>query len=257
MRALINDVLGKTVSENGRQGLYRDPLTGFALAGDPLFVELKRAVGTSHLLPSDILAGAKSVAAFFIPFSKELVEANKKAPNVAREWAEAYIETNRLISLCCKRLAEALAAKGVKTNWQQPTHNFDPKKLISFWSHKHVAYICGLGTFGLHHMLITAAGCAGRVGSIVLDHPIEITPRPETHSCLFYSCGNCLACVRYCPTGALTRDGLDKQKCYQHCLEADAYYSDLSVCDVCGKCATGPCAVREQVKHARAAAPLC
>ncbi len=246
MKELINDVLVRTVSEKGRQGLCRGPLTGFARAEDPLFGELKRAVGTSHLLPTDILAGAQSVAAFFIPFSKELVEINKKHVYVAREWAEAYIDTNRLISLCCEKLAEALAAEGVKTNWQQPTHNFDPEKLISFWSHKHVAYICGLGTFGLHHMLITAAGCAGRVGSIVLDRPIDPTPRPEKHNCLFHSGGQCLYCVRNCPTGALTRDGLDKQKCYERCLAVDAYYSELGVCDVCGKCATGPCAVREQ-----------
>lgn len=248
MKALINDVLSKAISDYGRQGLYRAPLTGFARADDPLFGELKRAVGPGHLLPSDILAGAKSVAAFFIPFSKDLVEVNKKHPYVAREWAEAYIETNRLISLCCERLAEALAAEGVKTSWQQPTHNFDPKKLISFWSHKHVAYICGLGAFGLHHMLITAAGCAGRVGSIVLDCPVEPTPRPETQYCLFYSAGKCLACVRNCPTGALTQDGLDKHKCYEHLLEVDAYYSDLGVCDVCGKCATGPCASRTEVE---------
>lgn len=248
MKVLINNVLCKVISDHGGQGLYRAPLTGFARADDPLFGELKQAVGPGQLLPSDILAGAKSVAAFFIPFSKELVEINKKHPYVAREWAEAYIETNRLISLCCEKLAEALAAVGVKTSWQQPTHNFDPEKLVSFWSHKHVAYICGLGTFGLHHMLITAAGCAGRIGSIVLDRALEPTPRPATHYCLFYSAGKCLACVRNCPPGALTRDGLDKHKCYERLLEVDAHYSDLGVCDVCGKCATGPCASRTGVE---------
>lgn len=245
MEDLFNDVLCKTISETGGRSLYLRPLVGFARADDPLFGELKQAVGTGHLLPSDILPGAKSVAAFFIPFSKELVEVNKRHPFVAREWAEAYIDTNRLISLCCEMLAEAAAAKGVKSAWQQPTYNFDPEKLVSFWSHKHVAYICGLGTFGLHHMLITAAGCAGRIGSIVLDHPIAPTHRPEMQNCLFHSGGKCLACVRNCPTGALTREGLDKHKCYECLLEVDAFYSDLGVCDVCGKCATGPCAVRE------------
>jgi hypothetical protein len=36
-----------------------------------------------------------------------------------------------------------------------PTHNFDEKKLISDWSHKHIGFIAGLGKFGLHQMLIT------------------------------------------------------------------------------------------------------
>lgn len=244
MKTLINDMLCQVVADNGKHGFYREPLTGFARADDPLFGALKKAVGQGHLLPADVLDGAKSVVSFFIPFSVGLVEANKKHPYVAREWAEAYIETNRLIGLCCARLAEALAAKGVRANWQQPTHNFDPVELISFWSHKHVAYICGLGTFGLHQMLITATGCAGRIGSIVLDRTLDPTPRPERHNCLFYSAGKCLACARNCPTGALTRDGLDKRKCYERLLEVDAYYSDLGVCDACGKCATGPCAVK-------------
>lgn len=244
MKALIYDVLCKTIAENGGADLYRDPLTGFAGADDPLFGELKQVVGPGHLLPADILPGAKSVAAFFIPFSKELVDANKKHPFVAREWAEAYIETNRLISLCCERLAAAAAAEGVKSGWQQPTHNFDPENLVSFWSHKHVAYICGLGAFGLHHMLITAAGCAGRIGSIVLDRPLAPTPRQEMPGCLFDGGEKCLACVRSCPTGALTREGLDNRKCYTRLLEVDATYSDLGLCDVCGKCATGPCAIR-------------
>jgi hypothetical protein len=103
MEDLIKDVLCRTISENGGRSLYRRPLVGFARADDPLFGELKRVVGTGHQLPADILPGAQSVAAFFIPFSKELVEVNKKHTYVAREWAEAYIETNRLISLCCER----------------------------------------------------------------------------------------------------------------------------------------------------------
>jgi len=41
----------------------------------------------------------------------------------------------------------------------------------------------------------------------------------------------------------LTVDGLDKPACYRRLLEVDARYEDLGVCDVCGKCATGPCAV--------------
>ncbi len=247
MKTLINDVLCQTVADHGNKGFYRKPLTGFARADDPLFGALKKAVGPGHLLPTDVLTGARSVAAFFIPFSRELVAINKKHPYVAREWAEAYIETNRLIRLCCERLGEALAKEGVTVNWQQPTHNFDPEELVSFWSHKHVAYICGLGTFGLHHMLITDAGCAGRIGSIVLDRALDPAPRPQGHNCLFYSTGKCLACVRNCPVGALTRDGLDKRKCYERLLAVDAYYGDLGVCDACGKCATGPCAVRDGV----------
>ncbi|MCL6635907.1 MAG: epoxyqueuosine reductase, partial [Peptococcaceae bacterium] len=156
MKEFIESLICQTVAGARGKTSYRRPLVGFARADDPLFKELKKAVGPDHFLPSDILPGAAAVVAFFVPFTGELVEKNKKHPYVCREWAEAYIETNRLISLCCERLGRELAARGVKAAWQQPTHNFDPEKLVSFWSHKHEAYICGLGTFGLHHMLITA-----------------------------------------------------------------------------------------------------
>lgn len=245
MKKFIEALIFETVSEAKGKTSYRKPLVGFARADDPLFNELKTAVGPGHLSPADILPEAATVAAFFVPFQKELVETNRRDAYVSREWAEAYIETNSLISLCCERLGEELAARGVKAAWQQPTHNFDPEKLVSFWSHKHVGYICGLGTFGLHHMLITPYGCAGRLGSLVIDRPLAPDPRPESYYCIYHRQGQCLACVKKCPTGALTPEGLDKHKCYGHLLEVDAYYDDLGLCDVCGRCATGPCAVLE------------
>ncbi|HUW64932.1 MAG TPA: epoxyqueuosine reductase [Spirochaetia bacterium] len=243
MKDFIEQSIMQVVTQAAGKTAYRQPLVGFARADDPLFRELKKAVGPGHLLPQDLLPEAVSVLAFFLPFHKELVETNKKHPYVAREWAEAYIETNRLISHCCEVLGEKLAARGVKTAWQQPTHNFDPEKLVSFWSHKHVAFVCGLGTFGLNHLLITPAGCAGRLGSLVTDHSLPPSPRPAGHNCLYYRQETCLTCVKRCPTGALTPGGLDKQKCYGHLLQVDAHFCDLGTCDVCGKCATGPCAV--------------
>lgn len=244
MKNIIESTICETVAAAAGKTSYRKPLVGFAGAGDPLFNELKKAVGPGHLLPRDILPEAAAVAAFFVPFTRELVETNRKHTYVSREWAEAYIETNTLISLCCERLGEELSSRGVKAAWQQPTHNFDPAQLISYWSHKHAAFISGLGTFGLHHMLITPLGCAGRLGSIVFDRPVTPTPRPASHSCLYHLEGKCKACVKICPAGALTPEGLDKQKCYRRLLEVDTHYGDLDLCDVCGKCATGgPCAV--------------
>lgn len=244
MQELIKQIIADTVARAKGATAYREPLVGFARADDPLFKELKKAVGPGHLLPGDILPGATSVVAFFVPFTRELVKLNRKHPYVAREWAVAYIETNRLISLCCQRLVDELTNRGIKAAWQKPTHNFDPELLISHWSHKHVAYICGLGTFGLHHMLITPRGCAGRVGSLVMDLPLEASRRPDVENCLYKRAGKCLACVKICPAGALSQQGLDKKLCYLRLLEVDTHYKDLDVCDVCGKCATGgPCSL--------------
>lgn len=243
MKKIIENSINNYVNNYGEIPGYREPLIGYAGAGDPGFRRLRDVVGPGHLLPEDILPGARTVVAFFLPFKEDLSRINRDHNYVAPEWADAYVRTNQLITGICEKTSALLAEKGIKAAWQQPTHNFDPVKLVSFWSHKHIAYLCGLGTFGLHHMLITAAGCSGRLGSLVIDHELPPSPRPGTEFCLYKRNGKCLHCVNSCPTGALTAQGLDKPKCYQRLLEVDAYYSDLGYCDVCGKCATGPCAV--------------
>ncbi len=56
-----------------------------------------------------------------------------------------------------------------------------------------------------------------------------------------------MACVARCPVGALTEDGLDKRRCYERLLQVADGFRDLGVVDVCGKCATGPCAFESAV----------
>ena len=78
---------------------YRPPLVGFADVADPRFAQLREIVEPTHWLPSDLLPGARSVVAFFLPFAEEIVQANRAHPHdVAREWAVAYVETNALIT---------------------------------------------------------------------------------------------------------------------------------------------------------------
>jgi len=243
MQQFIREFIEDVVHRYRGNTAYRTPLVGFARADDPGFARLKEVVAPNHLLPDDLLPGARSVVAFFVPFTGELVALHRRHPFVSREWAEAYIETNSLIDHICHVLSETLRARGVRAAWQKPTHNFDPVALTSFWSHKHVAYLCGLGTFGVHQMLITKAGCAGRLGSLVIDADLPVTPLPSREYCLERRSKNCAACVRLCPSGALRRDGLDKQRCYQHLLDVDSQFHDLGLCDVCGECATGPCAL--------------
>lgn len=247
VKEIIRNTLDKVIKQSQLEKgtIYRTPLIGYARADDPLFRQLKTTVSVNHLLPSELLPEAEAVVAFFVPFTKELADQNHRHPYVAKSWAVAYVETNALISLCCETLAQKLSIYGVKAVWQKPTHNFDPVKLCSQWSHKHVAQICSLGSFGLHQMLITPSGCSGRFGSLVLDFPLSPSPRrQEIQLCQFYLNGTCTICIKKCPSGALTKEGLDSQKCYSYLLEVDSFYSELGLCDVCGKCATcGPCAV--------------
>jgi len=251
LEELIAAVVRDEVSCAATETRYREPLVGFAAAADERFHMLREVVEPTHLLPVDLLPAAGSVISFFVPFGEAIVKANRKrGSEVAREWAVAYVETNRLIDRIAGRLISELAARGVDAAAEPATHNWDPETLASRWSHKSVAAIAGLGSFGLHHMLITDSGCAGRFGGVVTTAELEPTSRPGSPAverCRYLHDGNCEVCVKRCPAGALTRAGLDKHRCYERLLLVAAGFPDRGMTDVCGKCATGPCALRPAV----------
>ncbi len=239
----ISDVVDDWVRRGVCKNTWREPLVAAASAANPLFPKLREAVGPEHAMPEDLLQGARSVMVFFLPFQGWVGKENDEARGVsARSWAESYVVTNRLIVAINDRLTEMLEAMGYLAAPTPPTHNFDQEKLVSGWSHKHIATIAGLGTFGHNHLLITPSGCCGRLGSLVTTMPLAATPRPDRENCLVKSGQKCHACVSKCRYGALFKTHFDRQACYRQCLVNDAHFRDLPLTDVCGKCACGvPC----------------
>ena len=223
-------------SRNGFLPCWRKPLVGFAAAGDPLFAEMKNAVRSSHALPQDLLPGAETVVAYFLPFEKEIPRSNREGTHASRKWAAAYVATNQLIVDLNDHLAALLAQSGWRTSVLPPTHNFKPEELVSDWSHKHVAFIAGLGKFGRHQMLITERGCCGRFGSVVTDAVLWSTPRPAGEFCLHRAGRSCSVCVEKCVVAALGEDKFDRHRCYAVLLENVALHHREGYADVCGKC---------------------
>ncbi len=263
-RGIIQDTVTSMAVNHGGATAYREPVFGYAKADDHAWRELRDSHVPGHVLPSEMLAGARSVAVFFLPFARNVVLANARAGVCADEWAMAYVETNALLASMCAAIQSRLEAAGIRASWQQPTHNYDPALLRSTWSHKSVAVIAGIGAIGLHQMLITASGCAGRVSSIVLDadvcsdlshdrgferpagaghDPAEAT---RARYCGFFAEKPCTTCIRRCPVSAISENGVDKEACQRHLNEVSAYFAGKGTvpgkADVCGKCATGPCA---------------
>ena len=222
---------------------WRSPLVAVAGADDPLIGELPRIGDPEHSAPRDLLASARSVIVFFIPFQKWVGEENDASGFfAAQSWAESYVATNDCIAAVNLHIEDCLRQAGHLAATTPATHNFDEKKLISKWSHKHLAYAAGLGTFGQNRLLITEAGCCGRLGSLVTSMDLPPSRRPPREFCLLKAGRRCSACVSKCVYGALGEDGFDRHACYRQLLANDAYYSDLPLVDVCGKCACGvPC----------------
>ena len=256
VRFVRSFVLSYTQRGGVRTG-YRDPLVGFASARDPLFGTIaERQPG--HMLPSELLDNAASVVSCFIPFSPETAESNLHGERCSREWVYAYSETNTLIEELNRALSAELGRFGIRCRGIDPTHEFDRKTLTSRWSHRHAAFVAGLGTLGVHNLLITERGCCGRLGSMIVDRTLSPTKRPGVHCCLYFHNGSCLRCVERCTFGALSlhevgdAEGVrfDRHRCYEVCLENAATYRETGLADICGKCAVGvPCAVANPVRE--------
>jgi epoxyqueuosine reductase QueG len=216
---------------------WRDPLVAIISASDPTLMKLKEVVDPEHAIPSDLLPDAKSVVVFFLPFRPELGLENARCkPYASRSWAQAYVETNSLIQSINEHMKTCFKHAGYDAATTPATHNFDEEKLVSRWSHKHIGYLAGLGTFGKNHLLITRAGCCGRLGSLVTSMPLPATPKMTEESCLEKRGLLCRSCVSACRFGALRSKGFDRRACYAQCLRNDAHYSYLPLVDVCGKC---------------------
>jgi epoxyqueuosine reductase QueG len=198
-------------------------------------------VARDHLLPNDLLPKAKAVIVFFLPFTKAIAVENHRGRRPAHSWGVAYEVTNRLIEVICQRLREHLREAGYRAEVTPATHNFDEKRLISRWSHKHVGYLAGLGRFGVNAQLITPSGCAGRLGSLVTDAPLQDSPLVHTRELCLYKRGKtCLICKDRCPVGAVTMDGIDRPVCWRR-LKTNLSVSETLAgreitTHVCGKC---------------------
>jgi epoxyqueuosine reductase QueG len=245
LRELITETVCSVVADADTVTPYRTPLVGFASARDPRFGDLNLHIGPCQMLPTDLLPEARTVISYFVPFGEQVVEANRsRRSRVATEWAVAYIETNALLVRVCEALSRTLEGLGYRAAAEPPTGKFDRKTLKSCWSHKSVAVIAGLGTFGLHHMVITEAGCAGRFGSLVTNAEIAPGPRSVRQYCAHLRGETCEDCVSMCPVGALDGEGkINTGICWDRCTAVADRIGGEQRAEVCGKCAVGRCAL--------------
>jgi epoxyqueuosine reductase QueG len=228
---------------------WREPVIGVADAEDALFVQLKEIIGPSHAMPSDIVPGARSVISYFIPFSENIVESNLPGEESSREWDYANIETNQLLLDLNRFLCAEIETMGFHASLLPPTYNYDEEKLISDWSHKSAAFIAGIGTFGIHHVLITTKGCCGRLGSVITDMELTPTPRPKREYCLYKYNGSCGRCIEKCVNHAFDREEkkvkYDRKKCNEQIYGKWIPQYPIGAGDACGKCMCGvPCSLK-------------
>ncbi len=110
-----------------------------------------------------------------------------------------------------------------------------------------MAYVSGLGTFGLAGGLITSRGQAVRFGSVIINAVIPATPRPYSGPfayCLHFNGDDCAECAVRCPAGSVSVQGRDKTACVRQLDRTESYIKQTYGFDGygCGLCQTGlPC----------------
>ncbi len=108
------------------------------------------------------------------------------------------------------------------------------KKPFAFFSHKHAAYLAGLGSFGQNNVLLTKEfGPRVRFTSIFTTAEIEGSPINNNDLCT-----RCLACVKECPVNAVKEEGdfpppVDKITCAQRSKKLRKEFR--SPCGICIK----------------------
>ncbi len=254
MKSEIEGIIKKYVEQypeiKNVQTRWYEPLIFYADANDEMFNILKEAVSKTHALPKDLMPDGQTVVAYFLPFDVSVVRSNIEERECSKIWATAYIETNQLIWDLNNHIKSGLEKSGYKSNIIPATHNFNEEKLMSDWSHRHVAYVAGMGTFGINNMLITDKGCCGRIGTFITDMKLKPTERKNSENCLYKHSNICRKCIGRCVNDALTDRGFDRFKCYEMCLYNDSFHSDIEgIADVCGKCLVYvPCSTRNPIK---------
>ncbi len=224
--------------------IYENPIFAFGDAQDPYFMKLKdpEAIGSHFRLPQEWLPQANTVISFFLPYTAIVKDSNsedKKWPS--DQWLHGRFEGQKLLNRLALYLQTELKKAGYLSIIPSSDENFWSKKkadgasFTSNWSERHVAYVCGLGTFGLSKGLITSKGMAGRFGSIVTD--AILSPSKREYDNFDQYCTKCGDCISQCPVKAISFESGKNDKLCSDFLNIVGEKSSPRY--GCGKCQVG------------------
>ena len=221
------------------------PIFAFGCPDDELFNKFKspEIIGGHFRRPREWLPSVKTVISFFLPYCERIRTANSQDylwP--AEEWLHGRIEGQLLV----KEMSEQIQKILLDAGYESLVPLLDPRlenqngedKFTSNWSERHVAFVCGLGTFGLSKGLITEKGICGRFGSVLTaaDLPKDVRSYKDTYE----YCTMCGECIPHCPSGSISLDkGKDNALCSAFLGKTMQKYSPRYGC---GKCQVNvPC----------------
>jgi len=253
--------------------IFDKPLVGFVRGDDPIFLEYKKIIGPHHLTPQEWMAWQAgnngvpapnasdlSVVSFVMPITERTrLENAAMAEWPSERWAHTRLLGEIFSQAMVREIVTYLMGRGVLAVAPDVTplmrkQRYPEVGWASPWSHRHVAYAAGLGTFGMHDFLITEKGAVHRCGSFIVNlrlQPDRARPENIHANCLHHNGVKCLKCAAKCPVKAIDEDGHDKETCYQRVSKSLAYCNKHYHIFIygCGLCSAGvPCSTEIPVK---------
>ncbi len=233
---LREDESNKMTGVDGILIFEPDVIVGFCLGDDPIFEYYKKVVGPFHLTPAEAYSKHfsveidtpenLSVIAFILPTSKiTKIENYEHSPEWPGErWSHTRLygeqSNQKLQKFLVSEVKREFGVEGLAPMTETELYEVHRKHpdayqgvYASTWSHRHMCFAAGLGSFGLSDGFINPRGKAMRCGSIIVNYnlPSDGNKRPSDP---YEFCTECGDCVSRCPAGAITlENGHDKQKC--------------------------------------------
>jgi len=256
----VKEIITNLYLATGADHFFEQPLIGIASADDHLFVQYKKIIGDFHWTPDEALqkvfpeAKARSVIAWILPINQKARVTNrdmKDSPSL--EWAKvrSFGElANEQMRIQTAKTLDAYGFPSIAPQLLQQKLGYNFKELgySSHWSERHAAFVAGLGTFGLSATLITKAGVAMRIGTVITSLELPADKR-EYGDDPYAWCTECGTCISRCPANAIGKkpEDRDKKECCRYLFESipknrHKKYGWIDFELGCGLCQTGvPC----------------
>jgi len=237
--------------EQAGMRLFDEPVFGFGHVDDEMYERYKsaEAIGPHFLAPPEWMSSVKTVISFFLPYSEQIKQANSiNYEWPADEWLHARYEGQIFLKGFAINMQNLLIDAGYKSiipSFDERFKSGDSRdksgvvtnRFTSNWSERHIAYACGLGTFGLSKGLITEKGICGRFGSILTE--LNLPKDTRQYSDIYEYCTMCGKCIANCPVDAISSDGKMDLPCSDF---LDKILDKHNPRYGCGKCQVGvPC----------------
>lgn len=237
-------------------------LVGIVNANDPIFEGYKQIIGQFHLTPIEafkkycekkkIPSKNKdlTVISYILPINNDTKKENFNYSNKwpSERWAHTRLFGEAVNQNIQKFLVNKLNSLGIlaltpaNERYLFKVHRKHKKGVwASTWSHRHMAYAAGLGSFGLSDGFINKYGIAMRCGSIIVNEYVQETSEKRSEN-PYELCSKCGDCIDRCPVDAISFEiGHNKQKCSEHVMASIPYIKETFKLNIyaCGLCQVG------------------